>query len=180
MKRVVSWFFLTLSIICFILSTYLLWLRTVPHTVSAHPILQADQSTQESSLPYSILLSPQGSPLPIVPMAVQNNILPTSDRGVAYLQTSPLPGNRGNSIFYGHNWPNLLGPLHTVKKGQIITIVMTDGRHLRFVVTTITTVAPGNTESIEQTEDSRVTIFTCSGFFDEKRLVVTAIPAPEI
>ena len=113
--------------------------------------------------------------LPIYPATITDNRWEITKSGVSYLSTSPKPGARGNSVLYGHNWPRLLGRLTLVKPGDAVLIKGEDGKVVRFIVTYVFTVRPDQTEIFADTSDSRITIYTCTGFLDSKRLVVTAL-----
>jgi sortase (surface protein transpeptidase) len=70
-----------------------------------------------------------------------------SDTGVSYLTSSVVPGTAGNSVMYGHNKGDILGGLPMQIK-------------------------PTQVEILNQSDDTRLTIYTCSGFLDTARFVV--------
>jgi sortase (surface protein transpeptidase) len=96
--------------------------------------------------------------LPIIPSKITGGKWETTSKGVSYLETSPIPGEKGNSILYGHNWEKLLGRLVKIKTGAKIVITYSDSSILN------------------QTEDERMTIYTCTGFLDSMRFIVVAFP----
>lgn len=112
--------------------------------------------------------------LPIIPASVQQNKWETTDRGVSYLVSSRIPGEVGNSIMYGHNWESLLGGLPDIKAGTDIEIEFNDGTKRTFTVQTSANVSPDQTDILKQTHDKRLTLYTCSGWFDSQRFVVVA------
>jgi len=112
--------------------------------------------------------------LPIIPATVQDNKWETTDRGVSYLVSSRIPGEVGNSILYGHNWESLLGDLPTIKTGTDIEIEFNDGTKRTFIVQTSAHVSPDQTDILKQSHDKRITLYTCSGWFDSQRFVVVA------
>lgn len=112
--------------------------------------------------------------LPVIPSYKKGNKWDTTPNGVSYLVSSPLPGENGNSIMYGHNWGSILGNLYKTRVGQIINIYYSDGTKTQFEVEAITEVSPDDSSLLTQTEEKILTIYTCSGLFDQKRLVVTA------
>lgn len=112
--------------------------------------------------------------LPIIPATVQNNTWDTTDRGVSHLVTSRIPGEVGNSILYGHNWESLLGGLQNIKTGTDIEIEFNDGTKRVFTVQTSAHVSPNQTDILKQSHDKRITLYTCSGWFDSQRFVVVA------
>ena len=64
----------------------------------------------------------QSIDLPIYPASINGTSWETTTKGVSYLKNTPTPGEIGNSVMYGHNWTNLLGPLVRAKPGQKIEI----------------------------------------------------------
>jgi LPXTG-site transpeptidase (sortase) family protein len=114
--------------------------------------------------------------LPVIGTKIVDGKWETSGEGVSYLSSSPVPGEYGNSVMYGHNWPNIFGRLNKVKTDDVITILYSDGSARDFVVKDVFTVNPRQTHILSPTQDSRLTIYTCTGWFDLKRFVVTAVP----
>lgn len=112
--------------------------------------------------------------LGISPSEIKNNYWESSTSGISHLKSSVTPGQKGNSILYGHNWPNLLGKLKNTKVGDSITIINSDQSKKEFEIEYITEVTPFETSILENSEDARITLYTCSGFLDTKRLVVVA------
>jgi LPXTG-site transpeptidase (sortase) family protein len=113
--------------------------------------------------------------LKIIPSKVVNNRWESTKKGVSYLETSPIPSEIGNSIIYGHNYPNLLKDLTKVKVGDEIAIVFENGGEKKFDVIFTQEVRPDQSTILNSTSDRRITLYTCSGFLDSKRFVITAI-----
>ncbi len=127
-------------------------------------------------LPYSLEIPSIHANLPIIPALIQGKTWETTTKGVSYLKTTPIPGEKGNSVIYGHNWKTILGDLTQVKPGQKIIITMNDGVKKEFKVEYTATVDPSQTYIIDNTKDTRITLYTCTGFLDSKRFVVVAFP----
>jgi LPXTG-site transpeptidase (sortase) family protein len=109
--------------------------------------------------------------LPVIPAALKDNVWPTTTEGVTYLRSTQVPGEVGNSILYGHNYPNLLGRLPLIKNGDIITINLSDNTQKKFIVTKTMIVLPTDTTILQNTTQKQITIYTCIGFLDTKRFV---------
>ena len=86
----------------------------------------------------------------------------------------------GNSILYGHNWNSLLGDLENAKPGYTVEIIYKNSVKRYFRISYIAIVNPNQIHVLNQTNDARLTIYTCTGFLDQKRLVVTAEYQPPI
>lgn len=116
-----------------------------------------------------------GMDLEIIPSKITNNIWEATSQGVSYLSSSPIPGEKGNSILYGHNWTSLLGNLRNIKPGAEINITFTNKEKKTFIVEYVSIVGPNDTQILANTDDTRITLYTCTGFLDSKRFVVTAL-----
>ncbi len=151
----------------------LVWERNKPNRL-AFANYDASNYAMYDEYPVSIRIPSIAVELPIEQSAITNNTWTTSHIGVSYLTTSPLPGTWGNSILYGHNWNNILGSLKDAKPGDEIQIKFNTGTKRRFIINTMGTVTPDQTHVLLPSNDVRITLYTCSGFLDNKRLVVTA------
>lgn len=131
-------------------------------------------SINTSLTPKKLVIEDLDINLPILPSKVKRGEWEVVDSGVSYLTSSPLPGQIGNSILYGHNWTNLLGKLVNVKPNQVIKIKYQDGSIKNFQVKYTAVVLPKDVAILKQTTDRRITLYTCTGFFDSKRFVAVA------
>jgi LPXTG-site transpeptidase (sortase) family protein len=113
----------------------------------------------------------------VIPAQIVNGHWQTTPSGVSYLTISARPGQSGNSIFYGHNWPRLLGGLKKIKPGSVI-VVYTSADHFPVVfrVAQVKTVSPNDVSILASTDRPQLTLYTCIGFSDSQRLVVIAYP----
>jgi len=99
-----------------------------------------------------------------------------SPDSITYLTTSARPGERGNIILYGHNKKKILAGLHNVVLGDLMEITSENGKTYAYLVSSIQTVDPDAVSLLETDGKEMVTIYTCTGFLDSKRLVVQAVP----
>lgn len=97
-----------------------------------------------------------------------------SQTGVSYLTTSASPGQIGNAVIYGHNTKNILGGLARVQEDDQVYVVLENGQFVEYQVSEKKEIKPTQVEILNQSKDSRLTIYTCSGFLDTARFVVTA------
>jgi LPXTG-site transpeptidase (sortase) family protein len=114
--------------------------------------------------------------LPVAESEIINGVWQVTSQGVSHLAQSVFPGQPGNSIFYGHNWLRLLGRLHNIRLQDEIIILAGDGRSLTFQVVEITKVDPSDVSILENSTDSTLILYTCTGFMDTKRLVIIGKP----
>jgi LPXTG-site transpeptidase (sortase) family protein len=171
MNRALDSFLIFLGIVFLALGIVLVRERYIPRPIPP-------QVYAPSKYPTKIQIPTIGVELPIIPSLFVDNSYQTTKDGVSYLTTSPIPGTPGNSVMYGHNWPNLLGDLHRVKPGD--HIIVTQGeKQTTFTVIFTSVVHPNETHIQQNSPDTRLTLYTCTGLFDTKRFVVTAVAETE-
>jgi LPXTG-site transpeptidase (sortase) family protein len=141
-----------------------------PEPVSAQPIVVGN--VKQKVIPVSLKIQSAGIEVPILS---SHKIWEERAKSAVYFSKTPLPGKQGNSVIYGHNWPNLLGNLNKAKKGDLVEVYFNDGSTEKFKIIQKVNVSADQTHILNQTKDSRITIYTCSGILDTKRLVVVAV-----
>ena len=161
-----------LALACFFAAAALLWQRTAPLRLSftSPPSNQAISTT--SSAPVVISLSELNLGLPVFPGEIKANRWPVTSKGVIYLSSS----SSSNTIIYGHNWPNILGHLKDAQVGQEIIVRYQSDQVRNFKISHIKIVGPNATEILQPATEDQLTLYTCTGFLDSKRLVVVAKP----
>jgi LPXTG-site transpeptidase (sortase) family protein len=176
MRHIVSTVLFVIGILVLIYSLLLLTQKFDPRILSFTGVHSRIVENRKRALPYPEMLTiaSAGISLPIVPVEVTNSGWETTEKGIGYLTSSPLPGQKGNSVLYGHNWSNILGNLYKTRIGDTISVSYPNGKTVSFTVAYISIVSPDQIHTIGQTSDIRITVYTCAGFFDEKRLVVSA------
>lgn len=166
---------ITVGIICFISAAFLFWQRYNPQRLAFAPSeVYNKQSLTGSQTPIEIIIKDIKLDLPIIPAKISHGNWEATTKGVSFLSTSPAPGNVGNSILYGHNWPNLLGNIVKLNPGQGIKIKFSDGSTKLFVIDSTVLVSPKEVSVLAPSKIPQITLYTCTGFLDNKRFVVVA------
>lgn len=178
MRTAIGRLFILLSISLFMLGGILVVRRYSPALAFKTDMTEGVQ-IQATVIPQQIVIPLLKLDLPIVGARISKGVWDTTTVGVSYLARSPVPGEYGNSILYGHNWPTLLGSLGKLKPGDKILVRYQNAPDRSFTVQFINTVNPDQTYILHPTKDRRITLYTCTGWLDSKRLVVTAILDPE-
>lgn len=99
-----------------------------------------------------------------------------SETEASHLANSARPGEAGNIIIYGHNTRKILGNIRALKGGEIVTLTSADETQHQYRVTKIIEVNPTQVEYLLPTSEETLTLYTCSGFMDQKRFIVQAKP----
>lgn len=114
-----------------------------------------------------------GLALPVAAGVISENQWTLYDDRVSWLSTSAVPGG-GNVILYAHNRPHLFGGLHEVGVGDQIFLER-EGWEYLYEVVEVRKVTPDDVGAILSEQD-QLTLYTCDGTFDQRRLVVIAHP----
>ena len=138
------------------------------HTPPRQP--QTDFMTYEDDAPIRLTIQSVGIDIPVK----EDENYQNSDSQAIFVNTSQALGT-GNSVIYAHNWQNLFGKLNKVKMGDNIIVYLANGRQVAYRASQMHTVSPQTLSILKSTADSRLTLFTCTGFLDKDRLVVVAV-----
>lgn len=131
-------------------------------------------SFEQRLLPVRIQL-PSGKLVKLVRTELSDGIWYVDDAYGNYLSESAALGGPGNVVVYGHNFPHIFGSLDEVKIGELVRVTDQNEVEHRYQIEHITEVDPSDTSWIQPTTESTLTLYTCSGFLDSKRLIVRAI-----
>lgn len=164
-----------LGVFLLLCTGYFMWLRYSPQKLAFKTIVTTPSSITDMNPPEYIEIPDLHISLPIYPSTIHNNAWETTTEGVSYWSKSPAPGQKGNSILYGHNWTSLLGNLIYSRPGQEIIIEYKDRTKRRFIIDKTAIVPPTQIHILEPSTDTRITIYTCTGFLDSKRFVAVAL-----
>lgn len=130
---------------------------------------------EKKAIPASIAIPTLDLDLPVAPGIVKNNQWTLYDDKISWLATSEPPGSGKNVILYGHNRPLLFGKLTGLQIGEEITVIDNNGVAFTYTVAQRRKVLPEDVNVIISPKN-QLTLYTCEGSFDEKRLVVIAYP----
>ena len=102
------------------------------------------------------------------------------ERGFWHFPTSSLPGKKGNVVIIGHRFKyippatNTFFNLDKTSIGDQIKVTVGEETYT-YIVTNIEIVEPNDISIIQQTDDYRLTLITCTPLWtSEERLVITA------
>lgn len=126
-----------------------------------------------------IIIPNVGIDLPIVEAPVVNGYWELSETKASHGEGSANPGEKGNMVIFAHARPQLFLSLKDAKKGNTIYVLSKKGWE-KYRINVIKAVYPNQTEVIKPTKTETLTLFTCSGFLDEKRLIVQAKPVEDL
>ena len=161
-----------ISFFLFLKAISLLSKRYVAITYKPSP--GVEYKDEKETVPVRVSIGRLKLDLPIMPAGIVDGKWEENDSGVSYWSQSPVPGEVGNSVLYAHNWPNLFGSLKKLKVGDEIKVTLSNGEEKIFIVKETYSVTSDQSHILNQTVDTRLTLYTCDGFLDLERFVVIA------
>jgi len=135
---------------------------------------QLENKFSEDYYPARIIIPSLKIDLLVFPAKAEGSKWEIFENGASYLLGSGIPGQKGNVVVYSHNKRDLFGPLLRIKMGAEIKIENKKGEKFSYEALEIKIVSPAQTEILLPTEESTLTLYTCTGFADSKRFVVVA------
>lgn len=144
---------------------------------SSEPIV-ADKSfekNKEESEVERIIIPKFNIDLKVTPSKIINGYWETSEISASHGLGSANPGERGNVVIFAHAREGLFLGIKDIKKDDSV-YVLTNDKWYRYKVSEVSDVYPSDIKVVMPAGNEELTLFTCSGFFDEKRLIVKALP----
>jgi LPXTG-site transpeptidase (sortase) family protein len=135
--------------------------------------LTNNEDLDEASLPVRIIIPDLGIDLDVQESKIVNGYWEVPEDKAAWGEGSGVPGKDGNQVIFAHAREGLFSNLENVEKEMHI-YVLTDRDWFTYEVSEIKEVYPNDTEVIAPTENERLTLYTCSGYKDSKRLIVVS------
>src|SRR3989338_2795039 len=132
------------------------------------------ETAKIKSPPVRIVISSLNIDLPVKESKIINGYWEVFPDSAGFGLGSAYPEeNTGNQVIFAHARPGLFAPLKEIKQGDNITVFTKDSWY-SYSVSVIKEVLPSQVEVIAPTADPVLTLYTCSGYADSKRLIVTA------
>ncbi len=152
-------------------------IANVSESIDDNPI-QIDESLLKDNdnpehFPQRVLMPQLGIDVVIDPAKVVNGRWEVYEKVGSYGLGSGVPGTNDNTVVFAHAREGLFLPLKSVEKDMIV-YVLTDNEWYQYRVADIKEVFPNDVSVIKPTEDETLTLYTCTGFADSKRLIVSA------
>jgi LPXTG-site transpeptidase (sortase) family protein len=172
-----------LGISLLILGTILVFGKPLPkenpdldYSFSQEPVKVEDfESHEKGDAPTKIIVPGLSIDLEVGEARVINGYWEVFPDKAGWGEGAGLPGENGNQVIFAHAREELFLPLKDVEVGMKV-YVTTENAWYSYRVEKIKEVFPNQIEVIKPTEDETLTLYTCSGFNDEKRLIVIAKP----
>ena len=171
-----------LGIALFIMGAILLFGRlqaptpTKSESFSNEPvIIEGFQLGEKKNLetPKKIVIPTVGIDLEVKEAKVVRGYWEVFADSAAWGEGSGYPGEPGNQVIFAHARVGLFLPVRELKGDELVYVLTKDKWYL-YKVKEIREVYPNQIEVIAPTTDETLTLYTCSGYQDSKRLIVIA------
>ncbi len=113
--------------------------------------------------------------LAVTPASINADTWEVATTSANFLINS-APLGAGHTIIYGHNLDNLLGRITHLRPEDRLILSNQAGEQFEYRVSETMTLDKADVGQLMATKGNILTIYTCSGWFDEKRFVVRALP----
>ncbi len=160
---------------CFIVSLPFVPILLPIQPKAASPQVVEVSSSAISGYPTRIIIPKLDLSVPVfaVPYAEESWTVPTG--GAAILTNPTAVGARGQ-VIYGHNWRSVFASLTKANPGDIIATEYANGQRKLYTVTEVFTTDSTDPSALTRGSDTSLSIYTCTGWLDSKRIVVVAEP----
>lgn len=128
---------------------------------------------QEDKEPLRVIIPTAGIDLPVKRAEIIRGYWEVFPDTAAWGAGSGYPGEAGNQVVFAHAREGLFLPLKDVRIDDKVYIFTKDG-WFDYKITEIKDVYPNQIEVVAPTDDETLTLYTCTGYQDSKRLIVTA------
>jgi len=128
---------------------------------------------QEGKEPLRVVIPDAGIDLPVKRAEIIRGYWEVFPDTAAWGSGSGYPGEAGNQVVFAHAREGLFLPLKEVELNDKVYIFTKDG-WFDYKVTEIKDVYPNQIQVVAPTNDETLTLYTCTGYQDSKRLIVIA------
>ncbi|MEK7188793.1 MAG: sortase [Patescibacteria group bacterium] len=139
--------------------------------IQANPKLYEGRFASEL-VPIKVIIPAVGIDVAVKPAKVIKGKWEIFEDSASYGIGSASPGENGNIVVFAHAREGYFLPLRKITKGAKIYILTKEGWY-NYEVSETKEVKPIDVSVIQPTIDETITLYTCSGFADTKRLIVT-------
>lgn len=144
-----------------------------PITIDKNFISSQEKKEKPKDPPLRIIIPALDIDLPIKTAKVVKGYWEVFPDSAGFGTGSSYPSEVGNQVIFAHAREGLFLPLKEAKAGQVVYI-LTNNMWFSYKIEKIKEVLPSQTEVIAPTKEEILTLYTCSGFSDSKRLIVVA------
>jgi LPXTG-site transpeptidase (sortase) family protein len=146
------------------------------YTFAEEPVkVEGFKNEEKEGVPTRVIIPQLSIDLDVQKAKIVNGYWEVFPDKAAWGLGSGLPGKDDNQVIFAHAREGLFLPLKEIEVGMSVYVTTKDSWY-SYQVDEIKEVTPDQVEIIKPTEEEILTLYTCSGFNDQKRLIVIAKP----
>lgn len=134
------------------------------------------QEFSETQYPQVIEIKKLSLSLPIYATNIYSGRWEVAKNGASFLAASGVPGRNNTIVLYAHNTSDRFGPIHSLVKGDKITLVTTNGKTYVYIVEKTEKVKPSEINILLPQDSETLMLYTSDGPLNFNRFVVVAKP----
>lgn len=142
--------------------------------ISTAGVMPVKLETTNAQWPKHIEIKRIGLSTQVIEGGITNGKWILSDQYAHYVPTAGKVNEGFNTIVYAHKRDNLFGQLDASEIGDEIIVTNVAGAQYSYRVVSKETIVPTNLQALYAPEANVLTLVTCDGIGDTKRLVVKA------
>ncbi len=131
------------------------------------------QTADDAVVPEKIIIPSVNIDLEVKRSPIENGYWVVYEDSAAWGEDSGTLGKPGNVVVFAHAREGQFLPLKDIKANEPVYLIA-DSVNYEYLIMEIKEVFPDEIEVVAPTTDETLTLYTCSGFQDEKRLIVVA------
>lgn len=171
----INWNFAAALINLLILFTLFFFYKEVLLKPQLPIIIPAYQQVEQVN-PVFIDIPKTAERIPVESAHIINGNWQTSDNTATHLITSSGINGGGNIVIYGHNTSGIFKSLKTIAVGESLILEATDQSKHEYKISEIKVVDPEQVTDVQPADHEVLTVYTCTGWLDSKRLIIKAYP----
>ncbi len=156
-------------------------IKPKPRAADAFSVQQVEIQKPDTKLPDYTEGSPESLQIPEINLStdIQDGVYKPetqewtlSSDSAHHALITPKPNNQsGNTFIYGHNKPEVFGPMVDLQVGTKASITTKEGSVFHYILRSVKDVEPNDTSLFEYKGPAILTVQTCSGaWFEQRRL----------
>ena len=167
---------LSLSVLLILFGAFIFWrAKYTQQNLSFEGELSVVENVQErQSVPILLKTPSLGFNLKVEETGIMNGEWQVPVSNLGHLAVSARPGEGDNIVIYGHNKKSIFGKLGQMKAGDIVVVESEEGKEWEYQVIEKIVVNPDRMDLVGKTDEEILTLYTCTGWLDSKRLIVRA------
>ena len=176
-KKVIGLIFILIGIVLILLPD-----KLNNNSIATEPIRFSGftEASEFDFLPKRVIIDDLSIDVGVRQAQIKNGFWEVFEDSAGWGLGTASPGEKGNQVIFAHAKNELFLSLEKASIGMPIIVVAENSagetKIFTYEIELINEVYPNNLTYITPSDEEKLTLYTCSGFADNKRLIVIALP----